>query len=117
LFRCPRREINRSIVLNVSGDLARVEGDLPAARRAFEAALAIATRLAAADPANTEWQRDLSISHIKLGELLFSEGNVHAAKGTYRLAAEIVKQLVARDSTNAQWRADLEWLERKLRQT
>ena len=44
-------------------------GDLAAARAAYQAYQDIAERLAAADPANTEWQRNLSISHIKLGDV------------------------------------------------
>ncbi|MFZ4381803.1 MAG: hypothetical protein ACOYO0_07565, partial [Sandarakinorhabdus sp.] len=45
---------------NKLGDIARAEGDLPAARAAFQAGLTIAERLAARDPGNSEWQRDLS---------------------------------------------------------
>jgi hypothetical protein len=40
-----------------------------AARTAYQASLDIATRLAETDPTNTEWQRDLSISNNKLGDL------------------------------------------------
>jgi hypothetical protein len=39
------------------------QGDLPAALTAFEASLAIRERLTGRDPANTEWQRDLSVTH------------------------------------------------------
>jgi hypothetical protein len=40
-----------------------------AVRTAYQASLDIATRLAETDPTNTEWQRDLSISHNKLSDL------------------------------------------------
>jgi hypothetical protein len=40
--------------------------DLAAARTAYQAALGIAARLAAADPANTRWQRDLAIRRQRL---------------------------------------------------
>ncbi len=43
--------------------MARAVGDLAAAHTAYQASLDITERLATADPANTEWQRDLSISH------------------------------------------------------
>jgi hypothetical protein len=36
--------------------------------------LAIAKRLAAGDPSNTEWQRDLSVSYEKLGDVAELEG-------------------------------------------
>ena len=42
-------------------------GDLAAARTAFTASLTIRERLAAADPTNTGWQRDLSVPHDRLG--------------------------------------------------
>ena len=44
-------------------------GDLTAARTAYQASLDIAERLAAADPANTQWQRDLSFVRQKLVDL------------------------------------------------
>ena len=40
-----------------------------AARAAYQAALDIAVRLAAADPANTGWQRDLSMMRQKVENL------------------------------------------------
>jgi hypothetical protein len=43
--------------------VAVAAGDLGAARAAYQASLDIRVRLAAADPANAEWQRDLSVSH------------------------------------------------------
>jgi hypothetical protein len=44
-------------------------GDLAAARTAYQAALEIRTRLAAADPANTGWQRDLQITRQRIRDL------------------------------------------------
>lgn len=44
-------------------------GDLTAARAAYQAALDIAARLAAADPANTQWQRDLERAQQKISSL------------------------------------------------
>jgi len=39
------------------------------------AKLGIAEALAARDPANTEWQRDLSVSHNKIGDVLLAQGD------------------------------------------
>ena|SRR5450432_815209 len=50
-------------------DVAVAAGDLAAARTAYQAYQDIAVRLAAADPANTGWQRDLSICRQKIEEL------------------------------------------------
>jgi hypothetical protein len=44
-------------------------GDLNAAGEHYRAALTIREALAATDPTNTEWQRDLSISRERLRQL------------------------------------------------
>jgi hypothetical protein len=49
--------------------VAAAAGDLAAARDHYQAALDIAARLAAADPANTEWQRDLSFVRQRIADL------------------------------------------------
>ena len=46
------------------------QGDLPGALQAYTARKNIADKLAAADPGNAEWQRDLIVSHWKLADLL-----------------------------------------------
>jgi hypothetical protein len=58
----------RSATTNL-GDAARAAGDLAAARDRYQAGLGIAARLAAADPANTGWQRDLSAVRQKIADL------------------------------------------------
>jgi hypothetical protein len=45
------------------------QGDLTGALESFRASLAIAERLAAADPGNAGWQRDLIVSYAKLAEV------------------------------------------------
>ena len=37
---------------------------------------AIRERLAKADPGNTQWQRDLSVLHIKVGDVLVAQGDL-----------------------------------------
>lgn len=44
----------------------------------YQAALAIAERLAAADPANTQWQRDLSFVRQRIGNLKASSPGTRA---------------------------------------
>jgi hypothetical protein len=50
---------------NRIGDVLVAQGDGPGALAAYRKGLDIAEALAARDPANTEWQRDLSVSHEK----------------------------------------------------
>ena len=73
----------------------------------YQAALAIAERLAAADPTNTEWQRDLSVSHNKLGDLAVAAGDLAAAQQHYQAALTIRERLAAADPTNTEWQRDL----------
>ena len=72
--------------------------------RAAEAAL---TRLAAADPTNTDWQYDLAVSQIKIGEHLLSQGNAQAALQTCRQARASAERLVAAAPSNIDWQRAL----------
>ena len=69
--------------------MAIAAGDLTAARTAYQASLDIRTRLAAADPANTGWQRDLSVSHNKLGDVAIAAGDLTAARTAYQASLDI----------------------------
>ena len=50
--------------------MLRAQGDLPAALESYRASMDIAERLAEADPGNAGWQRDLSVSHDNIGDVL-----------------------------------------------
>jgi hypothetical protein len=56
-------------------------------------ALAIADRLTAADPANAGYQRDLSISHNKLGDLAVAVGDTRTAEQHYRAQLAIAERV------------------------
>jgi Flp pilus assembly protein TadD len=58
-----------SVSHNKIGDIAIAEGNLAAARTAYQAALDIRARLAAADPANTRWQNDLAAARQRVESL------------------------------------------------
>jgi tetratricopeptide (TPR) repeat protein len=73
----------------------------------YRAGLAIAERLAAADPTNTEWQRDLSISRSKLGDVAVAAGDLAGAPEHYRAGLAIRERLAAADPTNTGWQRDL----------
>ena len=76
-------------------------------RRASRATLAIRERLAAADPANAEGQRNLSISHFKLGYLAVAASDNQTADQHYRTSLAITERLAAADPGNAQYQAHL----------
>ena len=60
------------------------QGNLPEALKAYRDSLAILERLAKADPANAGWQRDLSVSYGKVGDVLKAQGNLPEALKAYR---------------------------------
>ncbi len=63
--------------------------------------------LAARDPANTGWQRDLSVSHDRIGDVLVAQGDGPQALAAYRRGLAIREALAARDPANTEWQRDL----------
>ena len=59
------------------------------------------------DPANTTWQRDLSISHERIGNALRSQGYGRDALKAYQKSLEIKETLTKLDPANTQWQVDL----------
>ena len=64
--RLPTRPVG---LLRPAGDLVSVGEAALEASRLLEQSLAIGERLAETDPANTGYQRDLSVSYNRLGDL------------------------------------------------
>ncbi len=80
----------------------------PWRRRATVRARArVLQRLAAADPGNAGWQRDLSVSHDKIGDVLVAQGNLAQALESYRASLAIAERLAGADPGNAGWQRDL----------
>ncbi len=69
--------------------------------------LAIAERLAATDPTNAGFQRDLSVSYNKLGDLMVGLDNGAEAERFFRDGLAIAERLAATDPTNAGFQRDL----------
>ena len=59
------------------------------------------------DPNNAEWQRDLSVSYNKIGDISAARGDRDGALKAYKDGLDIAKQLAARDPNNAEWQRDL----------
>ena len=70
-------------------------------------ALAIFDRLAKADPGNAGWQRDLSVSSNKIGDVLVAQGNLPEALKSFRDELAIRDRLAKADPGNAGWQRDL----------
>jgi CHAT domain/TIR domain len=89
-------------------------GNLPAATRQRQAIHQQIRARTAADPANSEWQRDLSVSHNKLGDMAMAAGDLTAARTAYQASLDIRVRLAAADPANTQWQRDLSISHNKL---
>jgi tetratricopeptide (TPR) repeat protein len=76
-------------------------------RTLFEASRVETERLAAADPGNAGWQRDLSVSHERIGNVLTAQGNLDGALKAFQAGLKIAERLAAADPGNAGWQRDL----------
>jgi tetratricopeptide (TPR) repeat protein len=92
---------------NGQGDVRMAQGDGPGALAAYEAALAIREGLSQRDPANTQWQRDLSVSHERIGDVRVSQGDGPGALTAHEAALAIAEGLAQRDPANTQWQVDV----------
>ncbi|MDF0668461.1 MAG: hypothetical protein P0119_20625 [Nitrospira sp.] len=98
---------DRMVALTILGDLALRTEHLGEALERYTAARNIVVEEAARDPANTEWQRDLSVSHNKIGDVLVAQGDGPGALTAYRKGLAIGEALAARDPANTQWQNDV----------
>ena len=83
------------------------QGDLSAALTSYRASHTIRERLAKADPGNAEWQRDLSVSEQRVGDVQRAQGDLPAALTSYRASHAIRERLAKADPGNAEWQRDL----------
>ncbi|WP_141699218.1 hypothetical protein [Candidatus Thiosymbion oneisti] len=72
------------------------EGNLPAARRAYEDSRDIRKRLAEADPSHAGRQADLAVSHERMGDMAVRLGRTEAALAAFQAARDIYGRLLAR---------------------
>ena len=63
--------------------------------------------LAAENPSNTGWQRDLSASLHYVGDVLLAQGNLSGALAAFREGFDIMRTLIAIDPSNMGWQSDL----------
>lgn len=96
------------------GDVARGAGSLPEARNAYNTASAIAERPAKADPGNAGWQRDLAISHGRVGRILARQGKAEEAQAAFRERRAIIVKLRALSPDNATLPKLLAWFDEQL---
>ena len=117
--RALQDELNRSG--QVTPDLKRSEaaaliettesllaiGDTAGALAAGEQARQIMDGLLAGDPGNAGWQRDLSVSYERVGDVQVAQGDLAGALKSYRDSLATFDRLTKSDPGNAGWQRDL----------
>lgn len=93
------------------GDILVARGNLAEALTTYRNAAAIADRLAKADPNNAGWQRDLSVSYSKVGNVYRRQGDTAKAKDALNTGKAIMERMTKLSPDNATWKDDLAWFE------
>lgn len=93
--------------LNRIGDVLLELENVPGALMAYRAGLEIRKALAELEPDNTQWQRDVSLTHDNIGDALQARGESSEALAAYRMSLEIAEALVHQDPENTEWQRDL----------
>jgi len=81
--------------------------DWTGALRVYEQALAVARRLAEADPGDNEWQRVVSFALTKLSDARLAGGDRAGAVQGYEEALAIDRQLFAANQDSAEFESNL----------
>jgi tetratricopeptide (TPR) repeat protein len=100
-IRPPIEEAERARILVADLEVEAMlrAGDLRAATRQLRAIHAQVQARAITDPANTQWQRDLSISQAGWG-MWRAAGDLAAARSAYQASLDIAERLAAADPAN-----------------
>ncbi len=97
----------RSKTLNQIGDIRIRQGNLEAAKVAFEESLTLAEELVERNPENGEWQVGLGAAHFWVGEVMRRQGDLDGDLQHLRAYLEISEALVEKDPTNRDWQLEL----------
>ena len=100
-------DVAQSWAFDERGAIYATNGETTSAIEAFRAGMAIRERLARQDPDNTQWQRDLSISHERIGDVQVAQGDLPGALQAFRAGMAISERLARLDSRNAGWQRDV----------
>ena len=82
-------------------------GDTAGALDAAQQSTQIFTALRAGNPADTDWARELSVAHLRIGDVRFAQGDIDAALAAYREGLAISAALTKGNPANPYWQRDL----------
>lgn len=88
------------------GDALLAKGENAKALETYREAQREAAAMMASEPDNAERQRDLSLTHDRIGDLLLAGGEVDAALENYKASLALTQALAKRDA-RPEWQRDL----------
>ena len=91
------------------------QGNLPAALTAYQASIAIADKLAKADPGNARWQRDVALSHWGVARVMAQRGEQEKALAAFSKAHAIIAKLKSESPSDATLPKDLAWIDAQMK--
>jgi tetratricopeptide (TPR) repeat protein len=89
------------------GDALAAKGDHEAALAAYDAARSEAEALVASNPTDAGRQRELSLTHDRIGDLHLAGERIEPALESYQRSLAIAKTLAARERSNLGYQRDL----------
>jgi len=102
-----RARRDRVSLLADIGDLNVLIGNTAAALNAYERMLEASQMRLVKSPHLVDAQRDLSVSHNRIGYVRMAQGNLQAAFEAFEASLDIITRLAASDPGNAGWQRDL----------
>jgi tetratricopeptide (TPR) repeat protein len=103
----PRVRSGYGVVQRLIGAVLTRQGRTDLAIVAFENSLATAEKLAADEPTNQAWLRELTFSHTHLAAARAQAGELRLALEHQRKGLALTEQMAAQDATNASSQSDL----------
>ena len=82
--------------------MLQAQGNLAEALKSFEDGLAIADRLAKAEPGNADWQRHLAMIYARIATALVHQGRFKEALEQFKQGRAIIVGVMAKSPNNAQ---------------
>jgi len=64
-------------------------------------------QLVAQEPNRSTWQRNLAVSHEKIGSVLLAQGDLSGALAEYRAQLAVTQRLVSTDQSHTGWQRDI----------
>jgi tetratricopeptide (TPR) repeat protein len=107
-------EWDRMVAENTLGEIAEIEGKLSAAAAHYQAGLRAAQAVLAADPDNNNRQREVSVSHERLGDVAVAQGDYAEALRCYQTSLPIAAMLAETRADHPGFANDLAITKRRI---